>query len=232
MRPLKSSILLPLLGSLLLAACGGSPEASPTPTTDPDQIRTQAVGTFAADLTQTALAAPTETPTPTLSPTPFATIALGTPLATTSSNTTGGASTCYRLVYVRDITIPDNTAMTPGQTFTKTWEVQNSGSCAWDAGFKFSLIGGDAMGGQTLTLSQPVAAGGATQLSVAMTAPTNKTGTIQGAWRMSTATGSYFGDQLTVVIVIGGAGGSATATTGGPTGTPTQTPTPTSTTEE
>jgi hypothetical protein len=212
MQNLRSLIILTLFGSLILSACGGAEEPSPTPTLNPDEIKTQAVGTFAADLTQTALANPTATPTLPNTPTPFATLALGTPLGTLAAGTVSGANTCNRLVYVRDVTIPDNTAMTPGQTFTKTWEVQNSGSCAWDAGFKFALIGGDAMGGQTVTLAQPVAAGGATQLSVAMTAPTNKSGTLQGAWRMSTATGTYFGDQLTVVIVVGGAGGSAPAT--------------------
>lgn len=222
----KSHVLicLVILASLFIGACGSSPdEPTPTATLSADQIQTQAVQTFAADLTKTALANPTATPTPSSSPTPFATIAIGTPLATSSTLVGGGAASCYKLVYVRDVTVPDNTPMTPGQTFTKTWEVQNSGSCAWDAGFKFTLIGGDAMGGQTLTLAQPVAVGAATQLSVAMAAPTNKTGTIQGTWRMSTTTGTYFGDGLTVVIVIGGSGATAT---GGPTATETPTPTP------
>jgi hypothetical protein len=217
-------LIVHVLAALALSACGPA-EPPPTPTLSVEQIQTQAVIVFSTGLTQTALANPSPTSSATPSLTPFPTATQGTPLAVTTAQGAAPTSTCHRLVYIRDVTIPDNTTMTPGQTFTKTWEVQNSGSCAWDAGFKFNLIGGDAMGGQTLTLSQAVSAGSSTQLSVAMTAPTNKTGTVQGAWRMSTAAGAYFGDQLTVVIVIGGAGGSPTATP------PTATPSPTATSE-
>ena len=224
MQKFRVITILILLGSLLISACGGS-SAEATPTLSVEQIQTQAVQTFAAGLTQTALANPTAAHTATTSPTPFATLALGTPLGTVSTLAGGGVTSCNGLVYVRDVTIPDNTPMTPGQAFTKTWEVQNSGSCAWDAGFKLALIGGDAMGGQTLTLAQQVAVGGSTQVSVPMTAPTNKSGVIQATWRMSNIQGVYFGDGLTVVIVIGGTTG--TATTAGGTATATSTPTPT-----
>ncbi len=216
---------LMILGSLLMSACGGS-SAEATPTVSVDQIRTHAVETFAAALTETALANPTATNTPLPSPTPFATLALGTPLATSSTLIAGGAAPCNGLVYVRDVTIPDNTPMTPGQSFTKTWEVKNTGTCGWDAGFKFALIGGDAMGGQALTLAQAVAVNGSTQISIPMTAPANKSGVIQASWRMSNTQGVFFGDAVTVVIVIGGAAGSATSTGGGVTSTPSATSTP------
>lgn len=206
-----------LIFSLLLAACGPS-AAELTPTIDPNAVRTEAVSTFAFSLTQTALAAPTSTSTVPPSPT-VTLLALTTPAAGTATTPIAGVpATCANLVYVKDVTIPDNTQMTPGQTFTKTWQVQNSGSCAWAPGFKFSLIGGDAMGGQALTLSQAVAAGATTELSVPMTAPAGKTGTIQGSWRMSDDKGVFFGDALTVVIVIGG-GAAASSTPGGPTAT-------------
>jgi hypothetical protein len=109
--------------------------------------------------------------------------------------------------------------MTAGQTFTKTWEVKNAGSCAWDAGFKFAFTGGDAMGGSTFTVPSAVAAGAVTQISVPMTAP-NKTGTIRGNWRMSTAGGQFFGDEVYVQITIGG-GSAPTNTSGAPAATET-----------
>jgi hypothetical protein len=105
--------------------------------------------------------------------------------------------------------------VTPGQTFTKTWEVRNSGSCAWDSGFKFSFTGGEQMGGTTYTLPSSVAAGALTQISVPMTAP-NKTGTLRGNWRMSTASGQFFGDEVYVQVVMGGSGAAPTNTTGAP----------------
>jgi hypothetical protein len=150
--------------------------------------------------------------------------------ATFSANTLaaptvpGAVTSCNNLVYVSDVTIPDNTVVRPGESFTKTWRVQNSGSCAWGAGYKFSLIGGDAMGAQALTITQPVAPGATYELSVPMTAPSTGSGTLTGTWRMSDAAGAFFGDNLTVVVVLGSSV-TSTATTGAPpatatTGTP------------
>jgi hypothetical protein len=102
--------------------------------------------------------------------------------------------------------------MTPGQTFTKTWKVVNNGSCAWDAGFKFAFTGGDAMSGVTYTLPSAVAVNATVDISVAMTAPTTKTGDIRGNWRMSTAGGQFFGDEVYVIVTVGGSAATATAT--------------------
>lgn len=102
--------------------------------------------------------------------------------------------------------------MAPGQTFTKTWKVKNTGSCAWDAGFKFAFVGGEAMNGATYTLPSSVAANAELDISIAMTAPTNKTGALRGNWRMQTAGGTYFGDEVYVLIVVGGATATNTST--------------------
>ena len=42
---------LAMIGVLLLSACGGAGANDLTPTVNPDEIRTQAVGTFSAALT-------------------------------------------------------------------------------------------------------------------------------------------------------------------------------------
>jgi hypothetical protein len=126
--------------------------------------------------------------------------------------------------------------MTPGQKFTKTWRVRNSGSCAWAGGFKFNFTGGEAMGGASATLESAVQAGNETDLSVAMTAPSTA-GTYRGNWRMATASGAIFGDEVYVLIVVGGATASATVSasatpspsptaTLAPTDIPTETPEP------
>src|SRR5574340_1626882 len=204
MRPSQIVTSILLLASLALSACGApKPESTPTLTTG--QIETAAVSTFSADLTQTAFYAPTATLTPSPQPTNTlsATFAIGTLPA--GSPSAAAVTSCNNLVYVTDVTIPDNTAMTPGQSFTKTWRVQNSGSCAWGAGYKFSLIGGDAMGAQAITLTQPVAPGATYEISIPMTAPTTGTGSASGTWKMSDAAGAFFGDALTVVITLGGA---------------------------
>lgn len=216
-----------ILGALVLSACGATAatDIPPTLTVNPDEIRTQAVQTFAADLTLTAQAAPTNTPIATVTPlasfTAGATSTGGIGIGSTQP-VVGATASCYGMAFVSDVTIPDNTPMTAGQTFTKTWKVKNSGTCAWDAGFKFAFTGGDAMGGTTYTVPSAVAAGAVTDISVAMTAP-NKTGTIRGNWRMSTASGQFFGDEVYVQIVIGG-GAAPTNTTGAPAATSTTAP--------
>jgi hypothetical protein len=228
---MKQKVFYVLLASILiLTACGGS-DADATPTLSPDQIQTLAVGTFSAALTQTALAAPTQTPFPT--PTAFPTVAQPTTnaaitLPAINQVVASPTVSCYQLRFVSDVSIPDNTPMTPGQTFTKTWKVKNIGSCAWDAGFKFAFTGGEQMNGTAYSLPSSIAAGAETDISVAMTAP-NKTGNIRGNWRMSTAGGQYFGDEVYVLITVGGSTATATkAATATKTSAP---PTATSTTQ-
>ncbi len=231
-------IILAALGSLALSACGAS-KPEPTPTIGVEAIQTSAISTFVAGLTQTAIALPTNTPTDTPTFTPTSTSTSSTPLATGS----GAVPTvsCYGLILVRDVTIPDNTPMVPGQTFIKTWLVKNTGTCAWDTGFKFVFTIGDAMSGATWVLEKTVSPGAEMELSIAMTAPT-KTGQVRGHWRMSTASGTLFGDDVFVAIILGTATGTvtstatatatagtvtATATIGAATATPTPTETPT-----
>ena len=174
----------------LITAQRMAPTAVATP--DIDQIRTEAVRTHIAELTSTATArsSPSPTASPVLSPSP-ATAVSGTP-------------NCLGLRFIRDVTIPDNTPMTPAEVFTKTWLVENSGTCPWRPGFQVVLIGGLAMGGSPFRVAQNVGPGGEIQVSIKMAAPTNQTGVVQGTWKMADADGLQFGDFLSVVIVVSG----------------------------
>ena len=204
---MKHKILyLALAGLLILTACGNS---DTTPTQELNAIQTQAFATISAAQTQTALAAPK---TPTAKPTELPTFAPATtsaaitlPAVTQPAATVQATASCYGLRFVSDVTIPDNTQIVPGQSFTKTWKVLNAGSCAWDAGFKFTFVGGEQMSGATFTLPSSVAANAQYDISIPMVAPTNKTGSLRGNWRMQTAGGTYFGDEVYVLIVVGGA---------------------------
>jgi len=215
-KPLMKVRITLALGAILIASCGGGNVPDATPTFSVDQIQTYAVATFASDLTMTAIAAPTDTPEPTQTPAPTLPVATstgGTPFGLGTAPVGGVASTssCYGLTFVSDVTIPDNTQMDPGETFTKTWKVQNAGSCAWEPGFKFQSTGGNNMGATAFTLPSAVAAGATYDISVPMTAP-NAAGTVRGNWRMSTAAGQYFGDEVFVVIVVGSGGAAPAAT--------------------
>jgi hypothetical protein len=189
-------LALLLMAGLLVQEARPRP-AEPTP--DLGQVRTEAVREFAAELTQTLAAMPTPTRTRTAGPTANLTAAITeTP-------------SCLGLHFVRDVTIPDNTNMTPAEVFTKTWQVENSGTCAWQPGFQVILIGGVAMGGSPFRVTQTVGPGGSIQISIKMAAPTNTKGIVQGTWKMADESGQAFGDYLSVVIVIGGQTPSPTA---------------------
>jgi uncharacterized protein affecting Mg2+/Co2+ transport len=215
MRKGKLLALPPIL-VLILAACGSQQPAQPTMSVS--DIQTLAVAAFAAGLTQTAQAMPTDTPTDTPAPT-NTTVAFNTFVPIGSAGASSPTASCNGLLYIKDVTIPDNTQMEPGKKFTKTWLVQNTGGCPWQIGFKFTLIGGDPMGGSTLVLSQAVSPGNQYQISVPMTAPT-QSGKASGTWKMADAGGTFFGDPLTVVIVVTNAG----TETPGATDTPSPTP--------
>jgi len=221
MKNSKVLILTILMLALVLSACGASEEGQPTLTVE--QIQTLAVMTYQAQLTQTALAMPTATSTPLPTTTPIIVVTFastdGSSAAVATNTQIGGAQpgSCYALSFVKDVTIPDNTAMTPGQSFTKTWLVSNTGTCDWEPGFIFNVVGGDGMSGVAVTLTQAVQPGRQFEFSVPMVAPTNKTGEIKGTWRLADSNNTFFGDGVYVVIEVGGSG----------TAVPTDTPTPT-----
>ncbi len=223
MRNIKTLAWIAAAILLTSSACGGA-SADSTPTLGVEQIQTLAVFTFQANLTQTALAQPTETPLPTMTPTPpptFAPPTSGAPLPTNTSSV--GAAACYNSAFAGDVTIPDRTPMTPGQSFTKTWRMLNNGSCAWEPGFIFNIVGGEAMGGVAVTLNQRVEPGRQIEISVPMVAPKDKTGELKGIWRLADANGNYFGETPWVIIVVG----DVTVTPSAATATPTVTLTPT-----
>jgi len=199
-------VMLALLAVLILSACGGS-DAEATPIMSVDQIQTQAVVTYQAQLTKNA-PLPTITPLPTETPATVVTVVSPTTSSVIATNTTaagsGGSAACYGLSYMSDVTIPDNTKVNPGQSFTKTWKVLNSGTCAWESGFIFNVVGGDAIGGVAVTLNQRVEPGRQYEFSVPMVVPTNKSGELKGTWRLSDANGNFFGDGVYVLVDVTG----------------------------
>ena len=50
---------------------------------------------------------------------------------------------CLGARFIRDVTIPDGTRLTAGMPFTKTWLLENTGSCAWTSAFSLRYVGGN-----------------------------------------------------------------------------------------
>jgi uncharacterized protein YkwD len=116
----------------------------------------------------------------TLTPSPEVTLA-PTLAVTAPPNCTNSA------VLLRDVTIPDNTQMRAGETFTKTWEFLNNGTCPW-IGYVLKFAAGDQM---NAPLSAPIpdtAPKDKVQASVELTAPSSD-GTFTGYFTINDTTG-------------------------------------------
>jgi hypothetical protein len=183
----KTLLATILVGVLILSACN-LPSSTPTP--DIVSIaQTSAAQTVAASITQ---GPPTDTPTPPASPTPISTLA---PTATTVPPTLAASATaqpCDRAGFVSE-TIPDDTAFAPNTSFTKTWRLKNTGTCAWTPSYALVFDSGDAMGAPSATaLTGTVNPGQTVDLAVNLTSPSSP-GTYRGNFKLRNASSVLFG---------------------------------------
>ena len=104
------------------------------------------------------------------------------------------SSTCDKASFVADVTIPDGTGFAGGTSFTKTWRLQNVGTCTWTTSYRLVFAGGDYMGVSATAFNLPtsVAPGATIDLSVNLTAPITS-GHFIGYWKLRNASGADFG---------------------------------------
>ena len=187
-KPIKYTLLVTIvIVSLLITACGlkGTPDAS--------AVQTAVAGTIAAQSTaqNTNTPAP-ETPAVTQTPVQFSPTLtpLAPPAPTLPSNT--AKSKCASASLVSE-TIPDGTIFKPGTQFTKTWEIKNTSTCAWDTSYKVVFWDGNVLGGAYVyNLPQAVGPGQTVPISVVLTAPTDEA-TYTSKWMLQTPDTINFG---------------------------------------
>lgn len=157
------------------------------PTVDESYVTIQAI------VTQTVYAmtqnAPSSTPVPaTITAIP----ATSTPVPTNTSLPTA-VSYCDWVTFVKDVTIPDGTKFLAGETFTKTWRLQNRGTCTWTSDYMLVFSSGDSMGSTTaVRLPGNVSPGQTVDVSVTLTAPSRR-GQYVGYWMLRNPSGALFG---------------------------------------
>ncbi len=198
-------------GVVGLVACKKSVKETPSPTPTEEIVPTEPpteVPTDTPQPTPTPTSSPTATPTATETPTPTDTITpTPSPEATPSPTTpptetaTATAIPAPAVQFITDVTIPDGTSMQPGQSFTKTWRVKNSGSRNWGEGTQIVFVGGTQMNGASPTPVGDVAPGDTTDISVDMVAPSSA-GNYKGSWQLQSGDGAAM-MTLTVVITVG-----------------------------
>ena len=220
-------LILVMITGILLSSCAPQEPGQPTP--DMNAILTAGVGTFAASIfqTQTALAPPA-TLTPTVTPTATATpLSLLSPAASTASATqfilvapqvtlvvatpTGPTLTpnpstlgsgCNNLAFISDVSVPAGTVFQPGEQFTKSWKVQNTGTCDWVYRYHLVHISGDDVGGRDpVSLGRIIEPAKWTTLTITLRAP-RASGTYTSTWRFADQSGTVFGSTLGVNIVV------------------------------
>jgi hypothetical protein len=183
--------------AMLIAACG--PSATPAePTPDIAAVRTSAASTVVSQFTLTAAAftpTPPPPPTDTAEPEASATATVTVPAVAQVTNAEGTTiALCDKYAWdlaTVDVNVPDNTIMSPGQDFIKTWKIKNTGSCTWGEGYKMTYSYGDKMSGVPQALPGAIAPGQEVEVSVQFTAPT-LTGTYFSFWTMQNAKGVPF----------------------------------------
>lgn len=207
---LKLIIAILLIASLTSACGGAQPTQPPEPTADIAAIRTSAVSTDRAQYTLTAAAfSPTPPPPPTETNTPEPTATATEPPVAQVTNAQGTTiALCDKYAWdiaTVDVNVPDNTVMSPGQEFVKTWKIKNTGACTWGEGYKLIYSYGDKMNGAPQALTAAIAPGQEVEVSVAFKAP-DLPGTYQSFWTLQNPKGVAFqgneGKVLYVLIVV------------------------------
>ena len=188
-------IALLLVCSLLLTACGSSPPSEPTP--DVAAVRTSAASTVISQFTLTAAVftpiVPSPIPAETDTPGPTAT-ATQPPVAQVTNAEGTTIALCDKYAWdiaTVDVNVPDNTVMSPGEDFTKTWLIKNIGSCAWGEGYKLIYSYGERMSGEAQPLTAAIAPGQEVEVSVNFKAP-DLAGTYFSFWTLQNALGVNF----------------------------------------
>jgi hypothetical protein len=178
MNRLTPRLQLVLL-SIIFFASACSPQFTPTPFRPPTKpAPTQILSTI--------------TPIP----------AIYTPIPTSTVTATATESPCINsLEFLQDVTIPDGTTVSFGETINKQWLAKNNGTCDWDSTYHLKWIGGDPLGAAQEQILFPAKAGTQATLRINFTAPSVE-GPFESAWQAYGPDGNAFGDPIYMKIVV------------------------------
>ncbi len=164
----KKILLLVLLSvTVFLSACSSGSAAPDVAASSTAVTTLTSTPSPVAETSTPTEAIPTETATATLppqdTPTPTPTVTLPPPQ--NAVDCTNAAK------FVSDVTVPDNSTVKVGEKFTKTWRVQNTGTCTWWSGYTlthYSELKLNAPNSVSLPRTNP---GETADISIELTAP-------------------------------------------------------------
>jgi hypothetical protein len=164
---------------------------------------------------------PSTTPAfPTASPSPTTTATEVMPTLTATVAETSPVSADDKASFVSE-TYPDDSVVTAGEQFTKTWVIKNTGSVTWTAAYQLVLSAapqGETLGSPTqLNFSQETAPGNTVSLSVPLVAPATS-GTFAVYWSIRNERGETVavdGGNLWAKVQVCEAGQACSSSTAG-----------------
>ncbi len=194
------AVMILLIVSLACTITLGGPAG----TSQEDRMKTAVAQTVAAanpiQPTQQQPPQPTQVVPPTLAPTLPSALPTLTPLP------------CNKAAPISE-TFPDDTLVNPNQNFTKTWRLQNIGTCTWNTNYKVVFSSGDIMGANaSYNFSLNLAPGGQMDIAVNLKAPA-VAGTYKGIWKLQGDDGQNFGTVWVQIKVAPPAPPAATTVT-------------------
>lgn len=106
------------------------------------------------------------------------------------------------LTFIQDVTIPDGTTVIPGAVMDKRWEVENSGSCNWDARYRLRLVAGSLLGASAPEQALfPARSGTHAVIRLMFQAP-SEPGRYRSAWQAFDPQDLPFGDPIFIEIDV------------------------------
>jgi uncharacterized protein YkwD len=205
----RKALSIILLAGIVLSACGGEQvtQVTETSTVAPATATEPPPATNTPTEAAIPVTGTTDTPSPT--PTPFV--------------PENAADCINNAKFVSDVTIPDNSNVTAGTSFTKTWRIQNAGTCIWWSGYTLEHYSENAMSAPASVPLQVTNPGENAEISVDLVAP-SVAGTYRGNFVIKNPAGLIMqvdnDSRLWLIINVGAAptaptGGVPTATTSG-----------------
>jgi hypothetical protein len=97
--------------------------------------------------------------------------------------------------------VPDDTLLAPGRSFSKVWRLQNTGATTWEEGYQFVLVGGQSLGAPHRLSAPHCRPGQMVDLTVAFVTPP-EAGQYLSTWSLADAHGAPFGEPVWTRIQV------------------------------
>lgn len=97
--------------------------------------------------------------------------------------------------------VPDGTMLRPGDRFSKTWVLRNTGATTWGQGYRLTWVGGDRLGAPPALPVPPTSPGGEAYITVDFTVP-QVVGRQRSTWQLADDQGRSFGDHIWAEIDV------------------------------